>query len=472
MTQAMRVIARHWYLSYSKLMSLRWEESARFPYAGTDGRTLWLNPEGIEKLATHNRATEMVAFMLVHESLHALLGHGWRLAKMPDEGAAQQAADYVVNALIVARNRELRRELFVLPEGALLDESLSGDKSVEQLYRELTRPQPPQPQPEPNEQQDKQDNSEGPSDGDSSDDEGSPEGGEADPSGTPQRGCAATPPASLPSGGTGDGGDDPAEPVGGGDNGNGQDPVGPDDFSNFVGNGAPDSVRPEADHEAGETESEVTDQIEEDNDRILIANELDSRAQSDGGTTGQRLAAMRTDGTKLDWVDLTREWVQRRTRNGWDSPFNAAIHGSTGLVCAGRQRKSAGTVVLVLDTSGSIGAATYAKFLQQGQAILDELKPEQLVLLSVSHVVADAVTLEAGDTVPTSLKGGGGTAFKPAFDWVARNDIQPEFMLYLTDGYSSDLSTLQPVDFPLLWLSTSVAANKFPIGDVLEITNI
>lgn len=258
--------------------------------------------------------------------------------------------------------------------------------------------------------------------------------------------------------------------MGGNPSGDSPAPVAKDPLADFVGSGQPDNLPPQV--EPDESESEVTDRIEQDNERILIAAELDSKTQSDSGTTGQRVAAQRVDGTKLDWADLTREWVQKRSRCGWDSPYNPVIHGATGLVCAGRHRKTAGTVVLVLDTSGSIGAATYAKFLQQGQSVLDELRPEQLVLLSVSHKVADVVLLESGDSVPTKLKGGGGTRFQPAFDWVAANDVQPEFMLYLTDGYASDRQTLKPVDYPLLWLSTSVPASGFPIGDVLEITNI
>jgi predicted metal-dependent peptidase len=127
--------------------------------------------------------------------------------------------------------------------------------------------------------------------------------------------------------------------------------------------------------------------------------------------------------------------------------------------------------VLALDTSGSIGAATYTKFLQQAQSILDELKPEQLVLLSVSNRVCDALLLQSGDHVPPSLNGGGGTKFQPAFDWLRDNYIEPDVMVYLTDGWSPDLSGLRPPDYPLLWLSTSRNRADYPIGEVIEITD-
>ena len=215
----------------------------------------------------------------------------------------------------------------------------------------------------------------------------------------------------------------------------------------------------------------MIERIEQDNERILVADSIDRKTSGTYGSTGTRVAGQRDRLQEMDWAILLREWLRKSKRGGWDSPFNAPIYQSTGLVCAGRRTRAAGTVVLVLDTSGSIGQATYNKFLGEAQGVLDELRPEQLVLLSVSHVVADAVILEAGDVVPASLKGGGGTAFQPAFDWLEANYIEPDVMVYLTDGYSSDLATLKEPDFPLLWLSTSLPASYYKVGEVIPIIN-
>lgn len=395
---AMRLVSRHWFLAYSKLMSMTWEWSDRVPYGATDGRTLYLNRNGLNKLCARDNGAGLLAFLLVHEALHGLLGHGWRCAPMKDKDTANIAADYIINAMIHQRNLELGRTVFPLIEGILLDESLSGDKSVEYLYRELTKPQPPSP----------------------------------------------------------DTGDDTGDDAG--------------DLKGFPGTGAEDTLAPEL----GEDDEDVNDairKIEEDNDRILIADEIDRRTSSTTGHTGARIGEHRKHTAKLDWCLLLREWLTKHSRRGWDSPFNAAVHSSTGLVCAGRRTRSAGDIVLVLDTSGSIGALTYSKFLAQAQSILDDLKPDRLILLSVSHTVCDAVILEPGDMVPDKLKGGGGTEFQPAFEWVAAYDIDPDVMVYLTDGLSRDRSSLRPVDYPLLWISTYVPAKDYPIGDVIEATD-
>jgi predicted metal-dependent peptidase len=420
---AMRTVSRHWFLAYSKLMSMTWKWSDRIPFGATDGRTLYLNRNGLNRLCARDNGAGLLAFLLVHEALHGLLGHGWRCAAMKDKLTANIAADYIINAMIHQRNLELKRTVFPLIEGIYLDEAISGDKSVEYLYRELTKPQPPspdqQPQPQPQDTNDKQDQ------------------------------------------------DDSEEGTGDTDEGEGDG----SDLSQFPGTpGSCDTLAPEP----GEDDEDMNDAIrkmEEGNDRILIADEIDRRTSGTAGCTGARIGEHRRHTAKLDWCLLLREWLTKNSRRGWDSPFNPAVHSSTGLVCAGRRTRSAGDIVLVLDTSGSIGALTYSKFLAQAQSILDDLKPDRLILLSVSHVVCDAVILEPGDMVPDKLKGGGGTAFQPAFDWVEAYDIDPDVMVYLTDGLSHDRSELRPVDYPLLWISTYTPVKDYPIGDVIEATD-
>ena len=443
----MRNVSRHWFLAYSKLMSMEWKWSDSIPYGATDGRYLLLNKAGIDKLCRQPNASGLIAFLLVHESLHALLGHGWRLAKMPDLHRANVAADYVINAMIKMRNTELKKEVFPFIDGVLLDEALSGDKSVEQLYRELSKPKEEQPKQEPQPAKEQQDNE--PEQDDVKDIAGS------------------TPPESEEGEQDADGGEDEGEDNADEGSGEGSDT---DDLSDFVGTGATDNLEPEA--EDGETQAEAIDKIEEDNDRILIADEIDRRQQADNGMTGQRIGSQRGHGSTLGWPDLLRQWLTSKSRCGWDAPFNAPIYSTTGVVGAGRRNKKAGDIVLVLDTSGSIGQRTYDRFLQEAQAVLDELKPERLHLLSVSHVVADNVTLQDGDAVPNKLKGGGGTAFKPAFDWVRDNVDDMDVMVYLTDGWSDDLTRLPQVEFPLLWLTTQRAVADFKVGEALAITEL
>jgi predicted metal-dependent peptidase len=436
---AMRQVSKHWPLAYSKLLSLDWVWSNRTPYGATDGRTLWLNPDGIKRIEAQANSVGLCAFLLVHESLHALLGHGWRVAKMADPHTANVAADYIINAMIADRNKDIGKEVFRLIDGVLLDPELSGDKSVEQLYRELLKTNK-QDTPKQNKQDDNKD---------TGDDE------QADGEGDDQA--------------AGDSGDGAGDPDGDGDDGPPDGPPAADDsLDDFVGTGAADNLKPESD--SGESDEEVIASIEEDNDRLLIAEHIATQTGGDTGRAGQRINAQRFRGPALDWPQLLREWMHQRSRNGWGSPFNPAIYGGAGLVSAGRRSRKAGDIVLVIDTSGSVPDSTYARFLSEAQAVLDELKPDRLHLLSVSHYVCDFHTLEPGDLVPDRLIGGGGTLFQPAFDWVIDQGIDVDMLVYLTDGLASDRTCVADPGYPVLWASTILQQSDYPFGEVVEVT--
>jgi predicted metal-dependent peptidase len=460
MSAALRLVSRYWFLCYSKLMSLEWVWDDRYPYAATDGEKLFISRKGLDKLCKHPTPVGVLAFLLVHEALHALLGHGWRVARFTNKERANIAADYIINAMIHFRNREIGKPVFPLLEGVLIDTKLSGDKSVEQLYRELNNPQQKQQTPQTQD--------------DTNPDSGTDESG--DRAMQPDRGTGdrddetERQPDNAGDSDSSDSDDDDADSGGcnsGDTTDSGDDPL---DLSDFVGTGADDNVEPQAGE--GESAQDVIDRIEEDNDRLLVSDRIESKSMGSTGQTGSRVASQRIDSTRLDWSDMLREWMNKRAKQGWESPFNAPIYLSTGLVCAGRRSRKAGTIVFAIDSSGSVSDSTYTKFLLQAQSVMDELNPEQMVLLSVSHRVADSVVLESGDMVPARLDGGGGTSFRPAFDWLKSNDVEPDVMVYLTDGWSDDLPRLEQPDFPLLWLSTHRQAADFRIGEVLEITEL
>jgi len=474
---AMRSVSRYWMLAYSKLLSLEWRWSTATRFGQTDGAVLELNPESLAKLAAMPKGVDYITFLLVHESLHALLGHGWRLAKMADGRTANIAADYIINAMIVARNRELKREVFPLISGVLIDEALSGDKSVEQLYRELLKPQPPAPKPEINpnpDTNDKQDQCDTDGDPDGADQDNPDEGddGHADPdddgAGETETGGEPDDPGDIDDGGA-DPGDGDAEGDGPADGGAGEDDSDDDDFdlSQFPGTGVEDNMAPEPGE--GQSAAEAIDKIEADNDRLLVMDSIERQTMGTSGATGIRAANDRGSRYQMDWTDLLREWLLKHSNAGWNSPFNAAIFSSTGLVAAGRRQRSAGVIVWVLDTSGSIPQTTYQKFLGEAQLAIDELKPEETHLLSVSHRVCFAAKLEPGDLVPLTMPGGGGTAFQPAFDWVRDNDVEPDVLVYLTDGLSPDRDRLQDPGYPVLWLSTLTKPEAYPIGEVVGV---
>ena len=456
---AMRRISQHWPLAYGKLLALRWEATDATSYGATDGRRLLLNPNGLAKLDRTSDPVGLTAFLLVHEALHALLNHALRLRSLADTKTANIAADYVINALIKARNSEVFAKHGFIPfpfiEGILFDESISRDFSAEEVYQQLAKPakQDDKPQPQPDQQSDDQQSD----DSDSADGEGN--GDDDQQSDDSAEGADDSPDSDS---------DDSAE--GEADSGNGgkqsdREILGDD----FVGGGSDDLAEPEAN--AGESIDDIQREIEADNERQILEDAINARAGIGGG--GNRtLDKLRHKDTGTDWAEYLRQFLTSSRRNGWDAPFNAPVYNSTGVVAAGRKQRALNSVAVVIDTSISVPQSLLMEMLGEVQHALDSGSVESVHLIACDWAVQQADEYFAGDAIPPTLKGGGGTLFRPAFDWIEANAPEVDGIVYLTDGEAYDWPDVRQPQAPVLWLDYGFATTKpYPFGEIVSFTH-
>jgi predicted metal-dependent peptidase len=124
-----------------------------------------------------------------------------------------------------------------------------------------------------------------------------------------------------------------------------------------------------------------------------------------------------------------------------------------------------GTVVVVVDTSGSIGPEL-PHFLGHINTIMSQCRPEKIVVMHCDAQVHEAKEYEMHDLpiIIKQFKGGGGTSFKPPFAKVEKMGLEPEVLVYLTDMYG-DFPTKAP-EYNTVWLSTTKDM-KAPFGDVI-----
>ena len=238
----------------------------------------------------------------------------------------------------------------------------------------------------------------------------------------------------------------------------------------WVGTGAIDTAKPELSD--NETAEQVADEIEASNESILIGDQIDKRAGMSGAGGSRQIQQHRARTGGLDWADVLRQWLTARCAGGWDKPFNAPIFTSTGTIAAGRQKKALPEIVVVVDTSCSVPDSLLAEMLAQLQHCLDTLRPEAIHLVSCDSRIREAHELREGDFVPTKLIGGGGTLFRPAFDWMKENVPHAEGMIYLTDGEAWDMSYVEEPMCPMLWLDYGKAgASAYPFGEVVSFTH-
>jgi len=107
-------------------------------------------------------------------------------------------------------------------------------------------------------------------------------------------------------------------------------------------------------------------------------------------------------------------------------------------------------VVVGIDTSGSIGQTELDRFFAELRGILENVKPKRVhVVWCDAQVHKVDVVEEVEDMGGLKPHGGGGTDFRPVFDWIEKEGLEPDALVYLTDGLGA-FPTHAP-KYPVLW---------------------
>jgi predicted metal-dependent peptidase len=210
--------------------------------------------------------------------------------------------------------------------------------------------------------------------------------------------------------------------------------------------------------------------------RAAVMREMaKERARRQGTWPGelQREFALATS-RSVPWQDLLAQFFSDLRRTDYRTyPFNRK-HLWRGIYLPSAGVPGPDHVVLAVDTSGSVSQRELGQFVTE----LDRLRGFTDCKLTLLHCDArvqkvdvtegrDASVLPAG----TALKGGGGTDFRPVFDWVrdqlAHGEAAPDALIYCTDGYGT--FPPQAPAYPVVWVVTARSAATFPWGRTIKL---
>jgi predicted metal-dependent peptidase len=151
----------------------------------------------------------------------------------------------------------------------------------------------------------------------------------------------------------------------------------------------------------------------------------------------------------------------------WVRPNRRFI--STGLYLPALHNPALEEVAIIADTSGSVLDDVLTQFTSETSAILRDLNPEKIHFLQCDAEVNE-VTEYTRESLPLKVtyKGRGGTAFRPAFDYINEHMPQVRCAVYLTDLCSDDFGDEPPYD--VLWIST-LKDQTAPFGEVVYMNN-
>ena len=137
----------------------------------------------------------------------------------------------------------------------------------------------------------------------------------------------------------------------------------------------------------------------------------------------------------------------------------------TGFIFPSMNGEGLGTIVIGVDTSGSIDNKEASQFFGEIQSILN-IYDVNLIMIECDANVQWVNKFKRGDKLKDVIfKGRGGTAFEPVFEYIEKEHIKPSCMLFFTDMYGS-FPKDEP-NYPVLWISTS--GEKAPFGETIHL---
>jgi predicted metal-dependent peptidase len=170
----------------------------------------------------------------------------------------------------------------------------------------------------------------------------------------------------------------------------------------------------------------------------------------------------------VNWRVLLQDFVNTaaRTDYSWIHPNPRYI--SQGIYLPGLYAQTMGSIVVALDTSGSVSQDQLTQFSAEISAMLETYDTTLEVIYADTKVRSQETFTRADLPLTLSPKGGGGTDFRPVFDLVEKQGMAPCYLVYLTDLCCDRFPDRSPA-YPVLWVNTERFRWKDPpFGRVVD----
>jgi predicted metal-dependent peptidase len=159
---------------------------------------------------------------------------------------------------------------------------------------------------------------------------------------------------------------------------------------------------------------------------------------------------------QVDWkerVKLALHRVAGKDAATWQRPNRRRLAVAPHVYWPGTESYQVGTIAMFVDTSGSVSNKEMSHFFGEMHAVLTELTPQKAYVGSCDTVAHGPHELvDVADLLDYKPEGGGGTHMPAIFDKLAEEDVRPDALIILTDGYT-DYGDAP--GYPVIWVCTS-----------------
>ena len=154
---------------------------------------------------------------------------------------------------------------------------------------------------------------------------------------------------------------------------------------------------------------------------------------------------------KLPWRMLLARYMSMTARDDYSYSRPSTRRGDPAVYPS--MRSSETNVVVVIDTSGSISEDEIQEFISEIDAIKSQVRARITLLACDSELNYGCPWyFEPWEEFAKDIeiRGGGGTSFRPAFEWADAQDRMPDLLMYFTDA-EGVFPEVEPM-YPVLWL--------------------
>lgn len=169
---------------------------------------------------------------------------------------------------------------------------------------------------------------------------------------------------------------------------------------------------------------------------------------------------------RTPWRQILRRFITEKAKDDFSWAKVNRRYVSQDLYLPSAYSETMGEIVVVIDTSGSIGQAELSMFGGELNKIRVDAAPRKVHVIYCDAAVNKYEMYGPEDMIELKAVGGGGTDFRPPFKYVDKKGIEPKCLVYLTDMYGTFPD--QPPEYPTLWASFT-PDTKAPFGDVVSI---
>ena len=120
-------------------------------------------------------------------------------------------------------------------------------------------------------------------------------------------------------------------------------------------------------------------------------------------------------------------------------------------------------VIVAVDTSGSVDETLLSTFLGEISAMMQQYPNYEIDLITADAKIQSVKTFLPGEPLVYEVSGGGGTDFRPVFDYIERHIDYPTLLLYFTDGDGT--YPKEEVFYDVLWVMPE--KREVPFGEVI-----